>query len=107
AVSALVVGGVTAFFLLRNTSPINFPDSIGGVPMQTSPIAQGLIEGMNREATIAGHAPKSAIYGSERAPSFLVLVYDFATPGEVDAFFSGGAAGFARSARASVDLTSK
>ena len=62
---------------------------------------------MDKAATVAGHTPKSAIYGSETAPAFVILVYDFPTPGDVDSFFTGGAAGFERSSGASVDLASK
>jgi len=100
-------GGVAAFLLLRTTSPVHFPDSIDGVPRQTSALARGIIEGMDREATVAGHTPRSAIYGTEAAPSFLILVYDFPVPGRVDGFFAGGATGFARSSGGSVDLASK
>jgi hypothetical protein len=109
AAAVVVAGavGATAFLLLRTSAPIHFPDAIDGVPKQTSALAQGLIQGMDRQATVAGHQPESAIYGNEAAPSYLILVYDFPIPGQVDSFFTGGATGFARSSGGSVDLASK
>jgi hypothetical protein len=103
----IVVAAVLATFLLtRHSSPIHFPNTIAGEPEIDSPQINEAVREMTDKASVAGHHPQAAFYGTENTPVMIIVAYD--TPQtDVDSYFVGAVNGFESTAHASVAINSK